>query len=116
MSQPFDHVELMDRLDGDLEFLEESLEILDEDSAPLLEAIRAAVTAGDAAALVTSAHTLKGMLSNFCGEAAEEAARDLEARGRERRLDGADAVVMTLEEETARLRTALQSFLEAQRA
>jgi len=115
MAQPFDRDELMDRIDGDVEFLEESLEIFDVDSAPLLVQIRGAVAAGDAAALATPAHTLKGMLSNFCAEAAEATALDLEARGRESQLAGADAAVITLERETARLRTALQSFLETQR-
>jgi len=95
MSEPFDHDELMGRIDGDVEFLEESIEIFDEDSAPLLVQIRGAVAAGDTAAFVTPAYALKGMLSNFCAAAAEDAARDLESRGRENRLDGAEAAVIT---------------------
>lgn len=115
MPQAFDHNELMDRLDGDLEFLEESIEIFDEDAAPLLDQIREAVTARDAAALVTPAHTLKGMLSNFCAPPAEHAARDLEMRGRENQLADAEVLVQTVVTETSRLRTELQAFLEAQR-
>jgi HPt (histidine-containing phosphotransfer) domain-containing protein len=111
MTPAFDRDELMDRVDGDLEFLEESVEMLDEDAAPLLEQIRAAVAAHDAGALVSPAHTLKGMLANFCAEAAEGAARDLEMRGREDRLDGADAVVDALDREVARLRAELGAFL-----
>ena len=113
MPQTFNQAELMDRIDGDVEFLEECIEIFDEDSAPLLEQIRAAVTVQDAEALVTPAHTLKGMLSNFCAPAAEDAARDLEMRGRENKLQGCDAIVTTLDDELKRLRTELQSFLES---
>jgi len=103
----------MDRIDGDVEFLEECIEIFDEDSTPLLEQIRAAVAARDAEALVTPAHTLKGMLSNFCAAPAEGAARDLEMRGRENRLQECDAAVTTLDGELKRLRVDLQSFLES---
>ena len=114
MSKAFDHEELMDRLDGDYEFLEESIEIFDEDAEPLLDQIREAVAARDAAALVTPAHTLKGMVSNFCAATAEHAARDLEMRGRENRFDDVDGLVQTVVEETSRLRTDLQAFLEEQ--
>jgi len=116
MPPTFNPAELMDRIDGDVEFLEECIEIFDEDSAPLLAKIREAVAALDAEALVTPAHTLKGMLSNFCAVAAEGAARDLEMRGRENRLQDSDAAVTTLDDELKRLRTELQTFLEAQQS
>ena len=73
-------------------------------------------TAQNAEALATSAHTLKGMLSNFCAPSAEGAARDLEMRGRENRLEDCDAAVTTLADELKRLRTELQAFLEAQQS
>ena len=111
----FDQDELMDRIEGDLEFLEESIEIFDEDVTPLLERIRAAAASRNAEALITPAHTLKGLLSNFCADAAERAAREIEQRAREQRLDGIDALVQGLEQETSRLRCELQAFLEAQR-
>ena len=97
MTAAFDHDELMDRIDGDVEFLEESIEMLDEDVGPLLEKIRSAVVARDAGALVAPAHTLKGMLSNFCAAPAEHAARDLEKRGRENQLADIDGLVQTVE-------------------
>jgi HPt (histidine-containing phosphotransfer) domain-containing protein len=111
----FDHKELMDRIDGDLEFLEESIEVLEEDAAPLLTRIREAVAAGDADAVVVPAHTLKGLLSNFCADAAESAAREIEARARANRLDGVNALVQTAESETERLRAELETFLGGQR-
>ena len=113
MPQTFNQAELMDRIDGDVEFLEECIEIFDEDSAPLLAKIREAVAALDAEALVTPAHTLKGMLSNFCAPAAAGAARDLEKHGRENRLQECEAIVTTLGDELKQLRIDLQSFLES---
>jgi HPt (histidine-containing phosphotransfer) domain-containing protein len=116
MTAAFDHDELMDRIDGDVEFLEESIEMLDEDVGPLLEKIRSAVVARDAGALVAPAHTLKGLLSNFCAGAAEATARDLEMRGRESRLEEADAVVDALDRDMTQLRAELQTFLGDKRA
>jgi len=116
MPPTFNPAELMDRIDGDVEFLEECIEIFDEDSAPLLAKIREAVAASDAEALVPPAHTLKGMLSNFCAAAAEGAAKDLEMRGRDNQLQDCDAAVTTLDDELKRLRAELQTFLEAQQS
>jgi HPt (histidine-containing phosphotransfer) domain-containing protein len=112
----FDHDELMERIDDDLEFLEESIEIFDEDAGSLLDQIREAAASRDAEALVIPAHTFKGLVSNFCADAAHTAARELEARGRENRLDDVDALVGTLNAETTRLRSELQAFLEAKRS
>lgn len=115
MPPAFDHDELMERIDGDIEFLAESIEMLEEDAGPLLEQIREAAKSSDASALVTPAHTLKGMLSNFCAEAAERAAHVLEMRGRENRLEDIDPLVDLLDEETKRLRAELHSFVGAHR-
>jgi len=111
MSDPFDEIALMDRVDGDTEFLEETIAMLDEDSPALLEQIRMAAASRDAAALVKPAHALKGMPANFCAEPAEAAARELEVMGREGQIAEVDKAVEQVQRETARLREALQGFL-----
>ena len=111
MSEPFDKAELMERVDDDMEFLEETVEMLDEDAPGLIDQIRAAVDAGDAEALTHSAHTLKGMLGNFCAPAAFESARKLEFMGREATLDGAAAGLEEAERLTNELREALRAFI-----
>lgn len=113
MSDAFDENALMDRVDGDIEFLKEAIAILDEDSLALLEQIRTAAASRDAANLVKAAHTLKGMLANFCAETAETAARELETMGRAERLDDVDAAVERVQGETRRLQEALHTFLQA---
>ncbi len=111
MSGAFDEDALMDRVDGDLEFLEETIAMLNEDTPSLIDQIRAAGEASDAAALVKSAHALKGMLANFCAEPAEAAARELEAMGREGRLADVESATDRARSETERLKEDLNKFL-----
>jgi HPt (histidine-containing phosphotransfer) domain-containing protein len=106
----------MQRVDNDLEFLEETISMLNEDSPGLLRQIQDAAARGDADAIVGPAHTLKGMLANFCAARAETAARDVEIVGRENRMTNVDATVTALERETERLRDALHEFLEDHRS
>ena len=49
--ETFDEHALMERVDGDVEFLEESVRMLEEDSPLLIEALRAAAASRDADAL-----------------------------------------------------------------
>ena len=113
MSDPFDHDALMERIDGDVEFLEETITMLDEDGPSLLEQVQAAATSGDVTALVESAHALKSMVGNFCADTAERAARELEEMGRENRLTDVDAAVDRLKRELEKLLKALHQFLRA---
>ncbi len=111
MPDAFDENALMDRVDGDVEFLEETIAMLDEDSPALLEQIRTAAASGNAANLVKAAHALKGMLANFCAGPAETAARELETMGRREQLTDLNAALARVEDETARLTEALHQFL-----
>jgi two-component system sensor histidine kinase/response regulator len=111
MSDAFDEKALMDHLDGDVEFLGETVAMLDEDGPELLEQIRVAAASGDAAALVRPAHTLKGMLANFYADPAQSAARELEIMGREQRLADVHPAVDKARRETQRLIEALKQYL-----
>ncbi len=110
MSDVFDENALMERVDGDVEFLAETLAMLDEESPPLLEQMRLAAVSRDAANLVKAAHALKGMLANFCAEPAVSAARELESLGRAARLDDVELAATRVLQETERLRAALHEF------
>lgn len=111
MAEAFDKDALMERVDNDVEFLEETIAMLDEDAPGLIEEIQSAAATGNAEALVKPTHALKGMLANFCAESAESAARDLEAMARQGQLEGADKAVEKVQQETARLSEALHQFL-----
>jgi len=116
MPDLFDRDALLDGIDGDIEFLEETLDMLDEDSGELLDQCRSAAESQDAEALVKPAHALKGMVGNFCAGPAQEAARAVEFMGREANLEGAAAAVTTLCQEVEQLKAALHAFLKEQQA
>ena len=77
------------------------------DAPKRLAAIRAALAAKNAAKLDTTAHALKGSIAIFGAQTAVTAAKNLEAMGRSRNLDGADAQFRALEVAIQQLRTEL---------
>jgi CheY-like chemotaxis protein/HPt (histidine-containing phosphotransfer) domain-containing protein len=89
------------------ELLGELVATFRESCPPLLEQLREAVARRDGHGVERAAHTLKGAVAVFAAGAATDAARRLEAIGREGKLDDADAALEALEEELARLRPAL---------
>ena len=76
---------------GDEAFVAELIDAYLADAPAQLAAARAAVDAGDAAALVRPAHTLKGNSANVGAARLVELCRALEELGRSGSLDGADA-------------------------
>ncbi len=112
MGSSFDKEELLEELDGDREFLDESLEMLDQDAPALLAKIRAAVEQGDSEAVYIGAHTLQSMVGNFCAQPAFEAALKLESLGRKADLPGCRAKFPLLESEIGRLQKELRAFLD----
>ncbi len=115
MTLKFDEQALLERVDGDIEFLTETVQMLGEDCLPLIQQIQEAAASRDAYALAKSAHTLKGMFANFCAEPAEATARELETRAREDNLAGIDSSVQLLQTETEQLQVALKNFLLAKK-
>jgi len=113
MTSVFDEDALMEQADGDIEFLADMVTILIEDSDPLLTQVQDAATSQDAAALVSPAHTLKGMLANFHAPSATAAALELESMGRKQALENVEAACDRLQGETRHLIEALQAFLKA---
>ena len=112
MSDPFDRQELLDRVDEDMEFLAETVEMFDEDGPPLLSEIRDAIARQDSEALAQAAHTFKGMVANFCADPAVEAALELEMMGKNADLGGAEEAAGRLESEAERLKSALVDLVQ----
>jgi two-component system sensor histidine kinase BarA len=82
MAQAFNERELLERVDGDVAFLAETVQMLQADGRSLMTDVNAAVAAGDAPAVGRTAHTLKGMLSNFCAPAVQTLALEVEKAGK----------------------------------
>jgi HPt (histidine-containing phosphotransfer) domain-containing protein len=98
---------------GDRQLLGELLGIFVADAPQHLEAIRDAVAGAQPAALMRAAHTLSGSLRVFGAAGAIALVGQLEALGREDRLEGAAAVLARLEPELARVRSAAAEAIAA---
>ena len=82
MPRAFDGAELLERVDNDWEFLSDTVQMLAADGPALLEEIRRAAAAGDAPSVGKAAHTLKGMISNFCASETQAGALAVEQIGK----------------------------------
>jgi protein-histidine pros-kinase len=111
MSRVFDEKELLERIDNDWDFLAEIVEILSTEGRALLAEIGRSVASGDAAAAGRAAHTLKGMVSNFCSPQTQASAFEVEKLGKGTDLSTAPAAVKALEEHVERLIAELNDFL-----
>ena len=112
----FDLSKALDRVEGDLELLQEMADLFLEEYPHMLEEIDHAITAGDAQALQHAAHTLKGSVSNFAADKATEASFVLEKMGRQQDLAGAATAFATLTQELVRLTPVLLSLKEKEAA
>jgi two-component system, sensor histidine kinase and response regulator len=111
MPRTFDEQELLERVDNDWEFLGETVQLLSTDGPALLREIRRATESGDAPAVGRGAHTLKGMISNFCSPAAHASATEVERIGKGGDLSPAGQALKTLESELDALIADLTAFL-----
>lgn len=108
MSEVINRQELLNRLDNDLELLQDLIELFLEDYPARLQEIEQAVVSQNAAQLCSAAHTLKGSVGNFCAQDAYHAAFVLEKRGRENNFSGAQDDLLRLQSEMKRVGEALQ--------
>jgi PAS domain S-box-containing protein len=97
---------------GDDSCLLRDLVTLFLDGIPALrDKIRSAIDAQDASRLNSAAHELKGAASHFAASATVEAARRLEAMGRDNTLTDAGDAYQILETELTRLQAALSELI-----
>ncbi len=107
----FDREDLLDRLEGDAQLLQEISSLFLANSSSQLEDIRAALEEGDLPRLVQTTHAFKGTVSNFAAPRAYAAAKRLEAVARGSNLaQGADAF-HALKQEVVRLRAVLEPIV-----
>ncbi|MFB3854450.1 MAG: response regulator [Vicinamibacterales bacterium] len=101
------------RAGGDMALLQELAELFAEVRPKLMADVRQAVASLDAAGLERAAHALKGSVANFGARRAVEAALELEAAGREGRLDEARGACDRLERELEALTEALANLFSS---
>ncbi len=105
--------ELFHRFGDDHELLRDLFDILADEVPGFLTQIRDAIAAEDAPTLERAAHTLKGAVGNFAATAAFEAARALEAMGREQQFTAAPAALDALTAEMDKAMPALKAVIDA---
>ena len=105
MARPpvFDRAAFARQTGGDASLCAEIIQMFLEDCPVRVEEIRAAIDRGDAAALVSSAHALKGSAAYLAAQVLRACAADLERAGRERQLDAAPALLAALDAAVAEL-------------
>lgn len=113
MPTTFNETELLERVDNDIGFLAETVQMLESDGRTLLADIERAIAAGDAAAVGRAAHALKGMVSNFCAPETQECALVIERAGKSGDLAGVSAALQAARERTEALITELLAFVQA---
>ena len=106
-----DRAAMLATVENDFELLHELVELFFAESPGLLAQIRAGIAERNPEAVERGAHTLKGALETFGARRSGHAARELELRGRESRLDDAAGLLSALESEIALASSALSDFL-----
>ena len=101
---------LVKSFEGDRELVLMLARVFADSSRDQLSALCDAVERGDAEALASAAHALKGSVANFRANAAVDAASQLELMGRHGDLSLADSVLANLEREIERVREDLEAF------
>jgi len=114
MSEPdaIDHKALdmlLEAVGGDAAFLAELIDTYFVDSRELLASMRQALVTKDAPGLQRAAHSLKSNSASFGAHTLTRLCRELEERGKDNRLEGADALVDQIEKEYNRVERSLQA-------
>jgi PAS domain S-box-containing protein len=111
-----DGQELLDRVQGNREFLGQLVRMLFDGLPKRLTAIREAVSRRDAAALEDAAHSLKGALANLTAARASSAAYRLERMGALEEFSQAEAAIEELTRELEVLKPALSAIGDSESA
>ncbi|MGP8283987.1 MAG: response regulator, partial [Desulfomonilaceae bacterium] len=104
---------LIARVGGDVELLDELVDLFMKNSSRMLSAVEQAVHEGRAETIEKAAHSLKGSVGNFAADRAFQAAMKLETMGREGRVKHADEALENLEKEISLLKDALSTLRNA---
>jgi HPt (histidine-containing phosphotransfer) domain-containing protein len=104
MNRVFDKTAALERMAFDAQLFREMIDLLRQDGPRRMQALTAALDAGDWGRVHLSAHSLKGLASNFNATRTIAAAAEVEKLARSSEQDGLDAAV-------AELRSALEELL-----
>jgi HPt (histidine-containing phosphotransfer) domain-containing protein len=110
-SEVIDRASVLQRFEGDFDFLREIAALFLADCPKRLAAVRAALAERDYGALQDLAHSFKGSVANFAAAAAVASAQRLEQIARQRDSASVEVACSALEREIGRLEAALSALL-----
>ncbi len=113
MARTFDEDQLLQRVDHDLSFLGETVQMLESDGRALMKSVKSALAAGKASDVGQHGHALKGMISNFCAAEAHAIAAEIERAGKAGDCAGASSAAIRLEPSLESLIAELRAFVKA---
>ncbi len=105
-----DFEEVLDQLAGDKQLLKELVELFVKNSPKTLATLRGGVRTNNAKEVEAAAHALKGTLGHLAARDAVTTAQELESRGRERNLEGAQDLLDRLERQVEEAQRQLEAF------
>src|SRR5688500_15699342 len=103
----------MERVDDDVAFLADTVQMLETNGRALVIELNTPFASGDTPAIGRAAHTLKGMISNFCSPAVQSLAHEVEKAGKAGDGAGAAAAAAKLEPGLEALIAELVAFVRA---
>ena len=115
MAPVFDRAGMMARLMDDEDLAQTVIDGFLKDIPKQIEALRSYLEAGDTAAALRQAHTIKGASANVGGEALRAAAISMENAGRVGDVEAVKARLLDIESQFGRLREAMNAFMAEQR-
>jgi PAS domain S-box-containing protein len=110
-SQAVDRELLLKAFDGDLDFMEEVVEVFLSDYPRLIDDLRRASRDLDGDRLMRSAHSLKGVLKNFRADAAAGIAYEIEKKGKDSDFEGIQTMIAALQDQVAGLDKNLRNII-----
>jgi two-component system, sensor histidine kinase and response regulator len=103
--EKIDRASILERLEGNQDLLVELVQLFQEESPQLIEAMHNALRGGDMQELARSAHSMKGAAGNFSARGAAIAASQLE-------IDAKNGDVTSAQVSLAALEIALERLLQ----
>jgi PAS domain S-box-containing protein len=94
---PFFMAEMLERLDGDRDLVNDIIEMTRESLPDLVIKLKTAMVSGKNTDAMREAHTIKGVASNICADPLRDAALELETAYRNEKLEGTDNMLALLE-------------------
>jgi HPt (histidine-containing phosphotransfer) domain-containing protein len=110
--ETLDSVALWERVNQDTELLRDLVDLFEQQCPVLLNDIESAIGKGSCVDLQKVSHKLKGSLLQFSAQRAAPIASELEAMGKNGKMEGAEEAFAELKAEVARILPALKAMIQ----